>query len=191
VDGRPPPYPDPPVLVRESLRDYTYYPAQTISMSCGSRSNDHYFYPMRTETYPEIDRAEVLEKISGNVSTRPRKTPPVGKKRKRGEGGVKIDLRIKSQNDKMIWRPSLLSREEAWEIPMTLAERETYILIEVFWEKYGFAPSYEDLAYLRGLKGIGNIKRIVDKLVLMGAVKRIPGAKRSVRPVWKSFRNLD
>jgi len=27
--------------------------------------------------------------------------------------------------------------------------------------------------------------------VLMGAVKRIPGAKRSVRPVWKSFRSLE
>ena len=143
------------------------------------------------ETFPEIDRGAVLQMLSGNVSTRPRKTPPVGKKRKRGEGGTKIDLRVVSQNDKMIWRPSLPSREEVWEMAMTLAERHTYLLIEVFWEKYGFAPSYEDLAYLRGVKGIGNIKRIVDKLVMMGAVKRIPGAKRSVRPVWKSFRNLE
>jgi hypothetical protein len=143
------------------------------------------------ETFPEIDRAEVLGKISGNVAKRPRKTPPAGKKRKRGEGGAKIDLRVVSQNDKMIWRPSLPSRDEVWEMAMTLAERHTYLLIEVFWEKYGFAPSYEDLAYLRGVKGIGNIKRIVDKLVLMGAVKRIPGAKRSVRPVWKSFRSLE
>lgn len=143
------------------------------------------------ETFPEIDRVGIIEKLGGNVSTRPRETPPVVKSKKVGEGGIKIDLRKASQNDKMIWRPSLPSREEVWEIPMTLAERHTYMLIEAFWEKYGYAPSYEDLAYLRGVKGIGNIKRIVDKLVLMGAVKRIPGAKRSVRPVWKSFRNLD
>jgi len=143
------------------------------------------------DTFPEINRVEVLEKLAGNVNTRPRKTPPVGKKRRMGEGGVKIDLRKACQNDKMIWRPSLPSRDEVWEMAMTLAERHVYLLIEVFWEKYGFAPSYEDLAYLRGVKGIGNIKRIVDKLVMMGAVKRIPGAKRSVRPVWKSFRNLE
>lgn len=143
------------------------------------------------ETFPEIDRPALLKKLSGDVNTRNRKTPPVVKKRRRGEGGIKIDLRTRTQNDKMMLRSRDLSREEVWRLAMTLAERHVYLIIEVFWAKYGFAPSYDDIAYIRGVKGKGNVKRIVDKLVQMGAVKRIPGAKRSVRPVWINFKNLD
>jgi hypothetical protein len=142
--------------------------------------------------FPEIDSTALLpENWLGNINRRPLRTPPVPRKRRRGEGGIKVDLRIRSQNDKMMLRSRDMGREEVWGLAMTLAERHVYLIIEVFWEKYGYSPSYEDIAYLRGVKGIGNIKRIVDKLVQMGAVKRIPGAKRSVRPVWLKFRNLD
>jgi hypothetical protein len=142
--------------------------------------------------FPEIDRESLLpENWGGNVATRDMRTPPVGKKRKRGGGGINFDFRVSRQNDRMMWKPSAKGREEVWGMAMTLAERHVYLIIEVFWEKYGFAPSYEDIAYLRGVSGLGNIKRIVDKLVLMGAVKRIPGAKRSVRPVHINFRNLE
>jgi hypothetical protein len=146
---------------------------------------------MRTETYPEIDRLEISAEKFGNVSKRSLKTPPVRRISRRGEGGIKIDVRTHHQNDKMMLRSGDLKREEVWGLEMTEAERHVYLIIEVFWQKYGFAPSYSDIAYLRGVKGVGNIKRIVDKLVLMGAVKRIPGAKRSVRPVWINFRNLE
>lgn len=112
-------------------------------------------------------------------------------RKRRGRGVEKIDASTIVQNDKMMWKPSTLSREEVWGMAMTEAERKVYLIIEVFWEKYGFAPSYENIAYLNGTVSKGNIKRIVDKLVLMGAVKRIPGAKRSVRPTWINFRNLE
>ena len=113
------------------------------------------------------------------------------KKRNRGEGVIKIDVRVKCQNDKMMLRSMDKTKEEVWGLAMTEAERHVYLIIEVFWEKYGFAPSYADIAFLRGTSGIGNIKRIVDKLVQMGAVKRIPHAKRSVRPVHINFKHLE
>ena len=40
------------------------------------------------------------------------------------------------------------------------------------------------------MTGKGNIKRIVDRLVALGVVKYMPNKKRSVRPVYINFRNI-
>jgi hypothetical protein len=39
--------------------------------------------------------------------------------------------------------------------------------------------------------GIGNTKKIVDRLVLLGVIKKIDGLGRTIRPVYINFRNLE
>lgn len=84
-----------------------------------------------------------------------------------------------------------VSREENLGIEMTPVQREVFLIIDEWWKKYGYAPSYRDIAYVRGKSGLGNTKKIVDKLVELGAVKRLDKSVRSVRPVYIQFKNLD
>ena len=74
---------------------------------------------------------------------------------------------------------------------MSPAQREVFLVIDEWWKKYGYAPSLRDIAYVRGKMGLGNTKKIVDRLVELGAIKRLDGAVRSIRPVYINFRNLD
>ena len=48
-----------------------------------------------------------------------------------------------------------------------------------------------DIAYVRGKMGLGNTKKIVDRLVLLGVIKKIDGLGRTIRPVYINFRNLE
>jgi hypothetical protein len=121
-------------------------------------------------------------------------TPPVGRKGKRGEGGAYIQ-KLKSGliarvNRKMIASSRDLSEEECRGLEMTAAQSEVFLAIDEFWKRYGYAPSLGDIAYMRGKTGKGNIKRIVDGLVALGVVKYMPNKKRSVRPVYLNFRNI-
>lgn len=72
---------------------------------------------------------------------------------------------------------------------MTPVQSEVYEIISEYWKRYGCSPSYRDIAQVRGKSGLGNIKKIVDRLEKLGAIKRIKG-KRSVRPIHIRFRNL-
>jgi SOS-response transcriptional repressor LexA len=81
--------------------------------------------------------------------------------------------------------------EEVLEKLVTPVQSEVFLVIDEWWKKYGYAPSYRDIAYVRGKAGIANTKRIIDKLVELGAVKRIEGKFRSVRPVYLNFKNIN
>jgi hypothetical protein len=74
---------------------------------------------------------------------------------------------------------------------MSPAQREVFLVVDEWWKKYGFAPSLRDIAYVRGKMGLGNTKKIVDRLVELGALKRLEGRRRSVRPVYVNFRGLE
>ena len=74
---------------------------------------------------------------------------------------------------------------------MSPAQREVFLVVDEWWKKYGFAPTLRDIAYVRGKMGLGNTKKIVDRLVELGALKRLEGKRRSLRPVYINFRNLD
>jgi len=71
---------------------------------------------------------------------------------------------------------------------MTEKQSEVYEIIEEYWRKFGFSPSYREIAQMRGVSGLAGVKKMVDRLVKLGVVKRIDG-KRSVRPVYIKFRN--
>lgn len=74
---------------------------------------------------------------------------------------------------------------------MSPAQREVFLVVDEWWKKYGFAPTLRDIAYVRGKMGLGNTKKIVDRLIELGALKKLDGKRRSLRPVYINFRNLE
>ena len=74
---------------------------------------------------------------------------------------------------------------------MSPAQREVFLVVDEWWKKYGFAPTLRDIADVRGKMGLGNTKKIVDRLIELGALKKLDGKRRSLRPVYINFRNLD
>lgn len=83
------------------------------------------------------------------------------------------------------------SFEEVMEMGMTEAQNEVFLVIDEWWKKFHYGPSYRDIILLRGKGGLGSTKKIVDRLVEIGAVKRVEGMGRSVRPTYISFRNIE
>ena len=69
---------------------------------------------------------------------------------------------------------------------MTPAQSEVYQIIREYWARYYCAPSYRDIARIRGKNGLGNIGKIITRLEKLGAVKRMKN-RRSVRPVYIKF----
>jgi len=74
---------------------------------------------------------------------------------------------------------------------MTLVQREVFLLIDEWWKAKGYGPSIRDICRIRGKSGMGNTSEILDRLVRLGALKRLKGSGRSVRPVYLKFRNLE
>jgi SOS-response transcriptional repressor LexA len=81
--------------------------------------------------------------------------------------------------------------EECLEMGMTPAQKEVFIVIDEWWKKFGYGPSIRDICTVRQKSGMGNTKDIIDRLVRLGALKRVKGAGRSVRPVYLNFRTLE
>jgi SOS-response transcriptional repressor LexA len=87
----------------------------------------------------------------------------------------------------MVWTPSRPKKEECEGKCVTPVQKEMYVLIDEFWKRFGFGPTYRELALLRGTT-IGNAKKLVDRLVQLGVIKRVAKMDRSVRPSYMSFR---
>lgn len=83
-----------------------------------------------------------------------------------------------------------LSYEEVMELGMTEAQREVFLVVDAWWKKFGYGPTYRDIAYLRGKPGLGSTKKLIERLVEIGALKRVEGMARTVRPVYVDFRDL-
>jgi sulfur relay (sulfurtransferase) DsrC/TusE family protein len=83
------------------------------------------------------------------------------------------------------------SYDECMEIIMTPAQREVFLIVDEWWKKFGFSPSLRDIAHQRGKMGLGNTSEIVDRLVKVGALKKLKNKGRSIRPVYINFRNLE
>ena len=96
---------------------------------------------------------------------------------------------VQIYNRKMAKRDK--SEAECWEMEMSPAQREVFIVIDEWWKKFGYSPSYRDIAYARGKMGMGNTKEIIDRLVELGVLKRLKKKGRTVRPVYINFKNLE
>ena len=88
-------------------------------------------------------------------------------------------------------RKVVSSFEECMEVGMSPAQREVFLVVDEWWKRYGFSPTLRDIAYVRGKMGLGSTKRIVDRLVALGVLKKLDGRARTLRPVYVNFRNLE
>jgi hypothetical protein len=103
---------------------------------------------------------------------------------KRGScGGRVIHRDMKIRRSDPTW-------QECMEVDMSPAQKEVFIAIDEWWKRYGFSPTLRDIAYVRGKMGIGNTKKIVDRLVLLGVIKKVDGTGRTIRPAWVNYKNL-
>ncbi len=82
------------------------------------------------------------------------------------------------------------TRQECMEMGMSPAQKEVFLVIDAWWQKYGFSPTLRDIAYVRGKMGIGSTKNIVDRLVKLGVIKKMDGVGRTIRPAWVNYKNL-
>ncbi len=73
---------------------------------------------------------------------------------------------------------------------VTPAQKEIYQVIEQFWLKFGFGPSVDDVMYITGEKGRGNVNRKMRRLIDLGLCKGLKNVPRSIRPSYLRVRNL-
>ena len=74
---------------------------------------------------------------------------------------------------------------------MTPVQKEIYMVIESWWQEFGFGPSIDDVMKLTGDKGRGNVSRKMWALVDLGICKGVKGKPRSIRPSYMRLRNLE
>ena len=74
---------------------------------------------------------------------------------------------------------------------MTPAQKEIFLVIDEFWKKFGFAPSIDDVMYITGEKGRGNVSRKMWRLVELGLGKGIKGRYRTIRPSYIRARHIE
>ena len=74
---------------------------------------------------------------------------------------------------------------------MSPAQKETFLVIDEFWKKFGFAPSIDDVMRITGEKGRGNVARKMRILVDLGICKGVKGRARSIRPRHIRVRDLE
>lgn len=74
---------------------------------------------------------------------------------------------------------------------MTPAQKETYLVIDEFWKKFGFGPTIDDIMYITGEKGRGNVARKMWSLVDLGICKGVKGRARSIRPKHVRIRDIE
>jgi len=80
--------------------------------------------------------------------------------------------------------------EKCLEEDMTPAQREVFIVVDEWWKRFGCSPSIRDICNQRGVKSIGSTSHMVDRLIELGVLKKVKG-KRSIRPVYINFRNVE
>jgi len=73
---------------------------------------------------------------------------------------------------------------------MSPAQKETFLIIDEYWQNFGFGPTIDDIMKMTGEKGRGNVARKMRTLIEIGVCKGIAGRARSIRPAHVKLRNL-
>jgi SOS-response transcriptional repressor LexA len=73
---------------------------------------------------------------------------------------------------------------------MTPRQRDVYLYVRLFWQRYGYGPSYLDIAYGLNLTNKNNIGRIVRRLTSLGVLEREKWSKRTTKPAGVQLRRL-
>lgn len=81
--------------------------------------------------------------------------------------------------------------EECMEMGMTPVQREVFLIVDEWWKKFGYSPALKDIAYQRGTTSLASTRKIVNRLIDLGALKKLEGKHRTIRPVYINFRTLE
>ena len=73
---------------------------------------------------------------------------------------------------------------------MTPAQRSIYLIIDEWWKKYGYGPTIDDVMYITGERGRGNVSRKMWTLVELGICKGVKKKPRSIRPAYIRVRDI-
>jgi len=74
---------------------------------------------------------------------------------------------------------------------MTPALKQTYMVIDEWWKKYGYAPTIDEIMFITGEKGRGNVSRKINMLIKLKICKGIPGRARTVRPSYMRVHKVE
>lgn len=103
-----------------------------------------------------------------------------------------FDVGAKVVDKVLINREMRSGRSYEWcmGVGMTPMQREVFLVVDEWWKEYGYGPSIRDICEVRGKMGLGSTKKIIDRLVRLGVLKRVERMGRTVRPVYINFRTL-
>ena len=74
---------------------------------------------------------------------------------------------------------------------MTEAQSAIYKVIDEWWKRFGHGPSIDNIMFITGEKGRGNVHRKIRCLMRAGYLKGIPGKARSIRPSYLKVHKLE
>lgn len=74
---------------------------------------------------------------------------------------------------------------------MSPAQKETLLVIDEFWKKFGYGPTIDDVMYITGEKGRGNVARKMKILIELGLCKGVKGRARSIRPNYIRVKDIE
>jgi SOS-response transcriptional repressor LexA len=74
---------------------------------------------------------------------------------------------------------------------LTEAQKTTYMVIEEYWNRYGFGPTVDDIMFLTGEKSRSNVSRKMWKLVELGLCKGTRRRARSIRPTYMRVQEIE
>lgn len=74
---------------------------------------------------------------------------------------------------------------------MTPAQKETYLVIEQWWAKFGFGPTIDDIMTVTGERGRGNVARKMKHLIEIGVCRGNTKKTRSIRPADLKMKNIN
>ena len=94
-------------------------------------------------------------------------------------------------NRDMVAKRSDYTEKQVMEMEMTPVQKEVFLYIDEYWKRFGFAPSYREIAEFRKKGSLGNVHSTIERLVRLGVLKRVKGMSRTVRPVYINFRDLE
>lgn len=73
---------------------------------------------------------------------------------------------------------------------MTPRQQDIFMVIEGWWKRFGYSPSIDEIMLISKDRSRSNVSRLINELVKIGALKKIPGKRRTVRPTYIKYRDL-
>lgn len=74
---------------------------------------------------------------------------------------------------------------------VTEAQKTIYLVIEEYWNRFGYGPSVDDVLFLTGEKSRSNVSRKMWKLVELGLCKGTRRRARSIRPAYMRVQDIE